>query len=170
MSISLRGNWAGDAFNLDRIQNEKPLDSGVVDRKILYSSLQLFLIAGYKYVLWNSHLFRHCRSLDREDGWCHQLPFFLDERRGVADINMQALCKIPFHGSVDPQLKTKSISTATIVPEGIPCNWAFVEWIVKGEAEIWELALICNHIQNFRSPIQKKTQTPIYCIAYSIMW
>lgn len=43
------------------------------------------------------------------------LLFFLDEQCGVADINMQALCKIPSHGSVDLHLKMDSISTAVTV-------------------------------------------------------
>jgi len=49
---------------------------------------------------------------------------------------MQALCKIPSHGSVGLHLKMDSIRTAMIVPGGIPFNWAFVVWIVKAETEI----------------------------------
>lgn len=64
------------------------------------------------------------------------LLFFLDERCGAADINMQALCKVPSHGSVGLHLKMDSISSAVTIPGGIPFNWAFVMWIVKGETEI----------------------------------
>lgn len=77
-----------------------------------------------------------------------------------ADINMQALCKIPSHGSVDLHLKIDSISTAIIVPGGIPFNWVFVMWIVKDETEIWEFALTCSHIQNLNAdlPYGKKKE------------
>lgn len=166
VSISLRGSGVGSAFCPCRIYSKQLLGSSVVDWRALCLSLQMFLIASYKFVLQNVLFFGHCGSLDRADEWCHQISFLLDEGCAAAAISMQVLGKVPSCRHADLHFTLDSISTSN-------CALFLITQTVKGWD--WNLRI---HLDSepfseckFRSLMWKKGKRKalIHCVAYSIM-